>query len=109
VVGTVVELGPIGLGLLAMFLLPLALRRGWGPDAGSVQAAIAGLLSLALFLDIVGNRKQVWLFAGIAIGLAYLAQRRRAVRPGATATPSDAGPDPIGVRADLPPVPPSRR
>ena len=75
VVGTVVELGPIGLMLLALFLGPLVLRRGWGPDAAVVQAALASLLATALFLDILSNRKQVWLVIGIAAGLAYLARR----------------------------------
>lgn len=77
VIGTLVELGPIGLLLLALFLVPLVLRRGWGPDAATVQAALASLFTLALFLDIVGSRKQVWLFIGLAAGLGYLARRKR--------------------------------
>jgi O-antigen ligase len=78
-VGTLIELGPIGLALLAIFLLPLVLRRGWGPDAATVQAALASLLILALFLDILSNRKQVWLVIGFVAGLAYL--RRTAAKP----------------------------
>ena len=74
VVGTLVELGPIGLVLLALFLGPLILRRGWGPDAATVQAALASLLAAALFLDVLSNRKQVWLLIGLAAGLAYLAR-----------------------------------
>jgi hypothetical protein len=31
-----------------------------------------------LFLDLFGNRKQVWLIIGIAVGLAYLARRAEA-------------------------------
>lgn len=73
-VGTLVELGPIGLGLLVLFLVPLAVRRGWGPDAPVVQAALVSLLSMALFLDVVGNRKQVWLVIGLAAGLVYLSR-----------------------------------
>ena len=75
VVGTLVELGPIGLTLLALFLGPLVLRRGWGPDAAVIQAALASLLTMALTLDILGNRKQVWLVIGIGAGLAYLKRR----------------------------------
>ena len=69
VVGTMVELGPLGLMLLALFLGPLVLRRGWGPDAAMIQAALASLLIVALFLDILANRKQVWLIIGFAAGL----------------------------------------
>jgi hypothetical protein len=75
VIATIVELGPLGMLLLALFLGPLVLRRGWGPDAATVQAALASLLTLALFLDILSNRKQVWLVIGLAAGLAYLARR----------------------------------
>jgi O-antigen ligase len=87
VVGTLVELGPIGLLLLALFLGPLILRRGWGPNAAVIQAALASLLATALFLDILSNRKQVWLVIGIAAGLAYLARRNQniALREGAPA------------------------
>lgn len=77
VVGTLVELGPIGLTLLALFLGPLILRRGWGPDAATVQAALASLVTLAVFLDILYNRKQVWLVIGLAAGLSYIASRIR--------------------------------
>lgn len=94
VVGTLIELGPIGLLLLALFLLPLVLRRGWGPDAATVQAALASLLTLALFLDIVSNRKQVWLVIGLAAGLAFARRNARTALPdGNPATPdADAGP-----------------
>ncbi len=63
--------------LLATFLLPLVLRPGWGPEAATVQAALASLLTSALFLDILSNRKQVWLFIGFAAGLRYLARASR--------------------------------
>ncbi len=97
VVGTVVELGPVGLALLALFLLPLVLKRGWGPDAATVQAALASLLILALFLDILSNRKQVWLLIGLAAGLTYL--RRRASR---RADPAPLGMAPVaGAREGL--------
>jgi exopolysaccharide production protein ExoQ len=75
VIGTIGELGLIGLACLVLFLAPLALRRGWGPDAAVVQAILASLMISALFLDVLGNRKQVWLAIGLAAGLAYLGRR----------------------------------
>ena len=45
------------------------------PQGTTVQAALASLVTMALFLDIVANRKQVWLVIGLAAGLAYLARR----------------------------------
>ena len=77
VVGTLIELGPVGLALLVLALGLLVARRGWGPDAATIQAALASLLTLALFLDILSNRKQVWLVIGLAAGLAYLARQIR--------------------------------
>ena len=74
--GTLAELGPFGLALLAALLGPLVFRRGWGPDAAVVQAALASLVTTGLFLDIL-NRKQLWLLIGLACGLAYLAARER--------------------------------
>jgi exopolysaccharide production protein ExoQ len=91
-IGTLIELGPIGLALLVLFVLPLMLRRGWGPDAAMIQAALASLLTLALFLDILSNRKQLWLIIGLAAGLAYVRDRRRATQPDADpASPDAAG------------------
>jgi O-antigen ligase len=81
VVGTAVELGSIGLLILALFLLPLVLRRGWGPDAATVQAALASLLIAALFVDLLSDRKQVWLMIGFAAGLALVERRRSALPP----------------------------
>jgi O-antigen ligase len=90
VIGTLAELGPVGLVLLLLFLLPLVVNRGWGPDAATVRASLASLLVIALFLDVVGNRKQVWLMIGLAAGLQYLARReaasRAAPKPDAVAT-----------------------
>ena len=90
VVGTAGELGIVGLILLALFIVPLIARRGWGPDGLLVQAILASLMIDALFIDIVGNRKQVWLAIGLAAGLAYLAkqERRRAAAAPATELPS---------------------
>src|SRR6185312_11968778 len=73
VLGTLIELGPVGLFLLAMFIGPLILRAGWGPEGTIVQAAVASLAVNALFLDVL-ERKELWLFLGIACGLAYLAR-----------------------------------
>jgi O-antigen ligase len=95
VVGTLIELGPFGLLLLVVLLGPLVLRRGWGPDAATIQAALASLLTLALFLDILSNRKQVWLVIGLAAGLAYIARRNRR-------TPIDAGSVPEDSSGGLP-------
>ncbi|MGA2514704.1 MAG: O-antigen ligase family protein [Candidatus Limnocylindrales bacterium] len=75
-IGTVAELGPFGLLLLACFLVPLSLRPGWGPDGITVQACLVSLLTAALFLDILSNRKEVWLVIGLAAGLTYIAHRR---------------------------------
>lgn len=80
-IGTLGELGTIGLIILIVFLVPLLVRTGWGPDAAAVQAALASLATMALFLDLL-NRKQVWLIIGLACGLAYLAQRTTDRRPG---------------------------
>jgi O-antigen ligase len=77
IIGTAGELGIVGLVLLALFILPLVLRRGWGPDALVVQAILASLMIDALFLDILSNRKQVWVAIGLAAGLAYLARQAR--------------------------------
>jgi O-antigen ligase len=96
-ISTLVELGPLGLTLLALFLGPLVVRRGWGRDAATVQAALASLLTLALFLDILSNRKQVWLVIGLAAGLTYLARRY-----GAQATVEDRDrdvTDPVSIDA----------
>ena len=72
IIGALGELGLIGFTLLALFVLPLVMRRGWGPEAPAVQAALASLMTAALFLDVISNRKQVWLVLGLAAGLAYL-------------------------------------
>jgi O-antigen ligase len=78
IVGTLGELGLIGLILLALFVLPLVLRRGWGPDAAVIRAALASLLVAGLFLDVLSNRKQLWLLIGLAAGLLYLSRVRTA-------------------------------
>lgn len=87
--GTLAELGVAGAAILALFLLPLLRRRGWGEDAATVQAMLASLMTAALFLDVL-NCKQVWLVIGIAAALLVtervqreapwrsLADRRRA-------------------------------
>ncbi len=99
VIGTIVELGPIGLLLLALFLGPLILRRGWGPEAATIQAALASLLTLALFLDILSNRKQVWLMIGFAAGLAYLARQGGAPVDERPREAASAGATPVSAPA----------
>ncbi len=73
IIGTAGELGLIGLIMLALFLVPLAVRRGWGMDGSVVQEVLLSLMVSALFLDVLSNRKQVWLAIGMAAGLAYRA------------------------------------
>jgi O-antigen ligase len=80
VIGTLAELGPVGLVLLGLFVLPLVVNRGWGPEAATVRASIASLMVIALSLDVLTNRKQVWLMIGLAAGLQYLARREAASR-----------------------------
>lgn len=105
VLSSAAEVGVVGLVLLALFVVPLVGRRGWGPDALIVQAILASLLIDAMFIDIFGYRKQVWIVIGLASGLAYLADqvRRREVlgaraAPGAEVAPATAAwarpPDP---------------
>jgi len=91
-VATMTELGPVGLLLLFSFIGPLVLRRGWGPDALVIQACLASLLTSAMFLDILANRKQVWLIIGIAAGRAYLARvrSRKQVTPPTSGIPIPA-------------------
>ncbi len=96
VIGTLGELGLIGLFLLTTFLLPLVLRRGWGPDAAVVQASLASLVVTALFLDVL-NRKQVWLLVGIACGLAYVARILREREAAIAARPPTLVPSRIAV------------
>lgn len=105
VIGTTVELGAIGLLLLAAFLLPLVLRRGWGPDAVAVQASLASLLTAALFLDILSNRKQVWLLIGLAAGLAFVRRKGSFVPSDADQAPSAVDGRPILDRGTRRPAP----
>lgn len=72
IIGPLGELGVIGFAALVLFLGPLILRAGWGPYGRVVQAGLVSLMGSALFLDILSNRKQVWLYIGLAVGLAYL-------------------------------------
>jgi exopolysaccharide production protein ExoQ len=84
-ISTSAELGLVGLVLLGLFLVPLVLRRGWGPDAQVIRAILAAFMVDGLFLDLFGNRKQVWLIIGIAAGLVFLARRAAAADEGADA------------------------
>ncbi len=82
-IGALVELGPLGLLFLALFLGPLLFRRLAGPDAVPVQAGLAALIVLAFFLGLLETSKTFWLMIGLTAGLAHVA------RPG--------GPDPTAV------------
>jgi O-antigen ligase len=83
IVGPAVEIGLVGLALLALFILPLIIRPGWGPDGPLVQAILAALMIDALFIDIFGYRKEVWIAIGLASGLAFLARHERRGRDAA--------------------------
>lgn len=83
VIGTLGELGLVGLACLALLIVPLILRRGWGPDAEVIRAILVALMVHALFLDVIGNRKQVWIAIGLAAGLSFLSRRRAGEPAGA--------------------------
>ena len=51
--------------------------RVGGPEAATIQVALASWLTLAMFLDILTNRKQVWMVIGLAASHAHLPQRSR--------------------------------
>ena len=74
VIGTLGELGVVGLVALILFLGPLLLRHGGGPEGKVVQACLVSLMCSALTLDILSNRKHVWLMIGLAIALSYRRQ-----------------------------------
>lgn len=71
------ELGIVGVSLLALFIVPLVIRPGWGPDGRLIQAIVVALMIDAFFIDIVDNKKQVWVIFGMASGLAYLAREAK--------------------------------
>jgi exopolysaccharide production protein ExoQ len=77
VISTSAELGLVGLLLLGLFLVPLVIRRGWGPEAQVIRAILAAFMVDGLFVDLFGNRKQVWVIIGIAAGLVFLARRAK--------------------------------
>ena len=74
-IGTLVELGPLGLLLLVAFLGPLVVRRRVDAYDTRIQAMLLSLLAAAVFVDIFGNRKEVWLLIGLASGTAYIARQ----------------------------------
>jgi O-antigen ligase len=88
VIGTAGELGIVGLIVLISFLAPLLVRPGWGPEANVVQASLASLVVVAMFLDLF-LRKEIWLMIGLACGLAWLARhaKERGLEPAVTADP----------------------
>jgi O-antigen ligase len=77
-VGTVVELGVIGLLFVLAFLWNVVRpRRGDAPLAEMARLAVLAMVVQALFLDILG-RKQLWLFIAIACGLSLATRLRTA-------------------------------
>jgi O-antigen ligase len=108
IVGPGVELGAVGLTLLALFIVPLIGRRGWGPDGLLVQTILASLMIDALFIDIFGYRKQVWIAIGLASGLAYLARQARR-QPHLVEAAAMAAPEEAPAQADGRPPTPRRR
>ncbi len=87
VLSNIAELGPVGLLLMILFIGPLLLRPGWGPYGTTIQACLVALATSAMFLDILDNRKQVWLMIGIACGLQFLAHVREGSDDGPTSWP----------------------
>jgi O-antigen ligase len=79
IVGTLVELGVVGVVCLAGFLWHVLRPRDAGEMAHMARLAVMAILIQALFLDVLG-RKQVWLFIAIAIGLAAAARVPGGVR-----------------------------
>ena len=73
IVGTLVELGVVGFVLLVPFVARVILGRGSGGATWNVvHGAVIALMAQALFLDVL-NRKHVWLFIGLALGLIWRA------------------------------------
>jgi O-antigen ligase len=114
-VGTLVEMGVIGLACVLAFLWDVVRPRRGDPSlAEMARLAVLAMLVQALFLDILG-RKQLWLFIAIAAGLTVKARvaaaparaggsASRARAPGARAagarTPGAAPDPPVAVPAD---------
>jgi O-antigen ligase len=81
IVGTIVELGIVGLILLVPFLWSVIFGRGRGMTWNVVHGTVIALLAQAVFLDVL-NRKHVWLFLGLALGMMWrlVADAREAER-----------------------------
>ncbi|HEY7130832.1 MAG TPA: O-antigen ligase family protein [Candidatus Limnocylindrales bacterium] len=76
--GTLIELGVIGVLLLAgFFWTVLRPGQGGGDIAEVARMVVLAMLLQAFFLDVLG-RKQVWLFVAIALGLAAAQAAARA-------------------------------
>jgi hypothetical protein len=101
IVGPAVELGLVGLVLIALLIVPLVIRPGWGPDGSVVQAILAALMIDALFIDIFGYRKEVWIAIGLASGLASLARQERRAREAAADRPPPGSRTVRGSRASV--------
>ncbi len=77
IVGTLVELGVVGLACVAVFLWNVARPRrdDWGL-AEIARLAVVTMIVQALFLDVLG-RKQLWLFIALAGGLTVANEARK--------------------------------
>ena len=77
-IGTLAELGVVGLLLLAGFFISIFRRPGYGALSSPVKIILFGLLVQAFFLDLL-ERKQVWLIIALILGLgvAEMKERRR--------------------------------
>ena len=91
-VGTLVELGIVGLICLIGFLWTVVRSRAPDGLAQAARLAVLAVVVQGMFLDILG-RKQVWLFIAIAMGLAAAARERADARRTSDAR-SVAIPDP---------------
>lgn len=111
IVGTLVELGILGLGCLVAFVWHVLRPRPAGELAEVARLAVMAMLIQALFLDILG-RKQLWLFVALAVGLAATQLPGRGPADPEPDPDADSGGSPligpvlIGVGAATPPEPP---
>ncbi len=72
IVGTLVELGIVGLVLLAPFIGTVIFARGRGMTWNVLHGSVVAIMAQALFLDVL-NRKHVWLLLGLALGMMWRA------------------------------------
>ncbi len=88
-IGTLAELGLVGIALLVPFLGVTLLGRATDQSWPVVQGILLALVVQGFFLDLM-NRKHFWLFIGLALGLAWQAAMERRARAEAEAAERDA-------------------